>query len=65
MQHEAAIHAEIERNLKRLDGVVAAVRIAAVICLTHAGDDVLDATAVGERASKGGLCMPVCRKTLS
>ena len=47
MEHEAAIHPEIERDLKRLDGVVAAVRIAAVVRLANAGDDVLDATAVG------------------
>ena len=42
MEHEPRLHAEIERALHRLDGIVATVRIAAVIGLAHARDDVLD-----------------------
>ncbi len=46
VQNKAALHAEIERHLQRLDAVVAAVRIAGVVGLAHAGDDVADAAAM-------------------
>ena len=49
----AAVHAERERDLHRLDGVVAAVGIAGEIGLAHAGDQVLGAAAIGERAGEG------------
>ncbi len=48
MDDEAAVHAERERNLHRLDRVVAAVRIAGEICLAHAGDEMFNAAPVGE-----------------
>ena len=53
MDDEAAIHAEIERKLHGLDGVVAAIRVAGKIGLAHAGDEMPGAAAVGERASEG------------
>ena len=53
VQDEPALHAEIERELHGLDGVVAAIRIAGVIGLAHAGDEVFGAAPVGERARKG------------
>ena len=41
VQFELPGHAEIERDLQRLDGLVAAIRIAGIIGLAHAADDVL------------------------
>ncbi len=52
-QHEAGVHADIERNLHRLDRVVAAIGIAGKIRLAHAADDALQAAPVGERGGKG------------
>jgi hypothetical protein len=53
VQHEAPVHAESERQLHRLDGIVAAIGIARVIRLAHAGNEMLDAAPVGDRAGKG------------
>src|SRR5437879_3963225 len=36
LQHEAPVHAQPERDLQRLDGVVAAVRVTGEIRLAHA-----------------------------
>src|ERR1700704_6216880 len=52
MDDEAALHAEIERQLHRLHGVVAAIGIAGKVGLAHAGDQVPGATPIGERARK-------------
>ncbi len=52
MEHKAAVHAEIERELHRLHGVVAAIRIAGEICLAHTGDDVLGAAPIGQRGAR-------------
>ena len=53
VQHEAAVHAEPERDLHGLDGVVAAIGIAGIIGLAHAGDQVPGAAPVGQRAGEG------------
>ena len=50
MNHETALHAEIERELHGFDRVVAAVGIAGEIGLAHAGDQMLDPAPIGERA---------------
>ncbi|MDT4867012.1 hypothetical protein FQZ97_1019010 [compost metagenome] len=47
------VHAERERDLQGFHGVVAAVGVAAEVGFADAGDDDLDAAAVGER---GGEC---------
>ena len=52
MDDEAPIHAETERNLHGLDGVVAAIGVTGVVGLAHAGDDVAGAAAIGERAGE-------------
>ena len=53
VQLEVLGHAEVERGLQRLDGLVAAIRIAGVIGLAHAADDVTDAAPVGQRRGEG------------
>src|SRR5204862_23210 len=53
MQLEILGHAEIERRLQRLDGLVAAIRIAGIIRLAHAADDVADAAPVRQRRRAG------------
>ena len=53
MQFELSRHAEIERGLQRLDGLVAAIRIAGIIGLAHAADDMGDAAPVGQRGGEG------------
>ncbi len=53
VQFERSGHAEIERGLQRLDGLVAAIRIAGIIGLAHAADDVGDAAPVGQRRGEG------------
>src|SRR5215475_12590431 len=53
MDHEAPLHAEIERQLHGLDGVVAAIRIAGEVGLAHAGDQVAGAASIGERTGEG------------
>jgi hypothetical protein len=53
MDDEAALHAQVEGELHGLDGIVAAVGIAGVIGLAHAGHQMLDAAPVGERAGEG------------
>ncbi len=53
VQHEAALHAEVQRHLQGLHRVVAAIRVAGIIRLAHAGDDVPDAPPVGERGGEG------------
>src|SRR6266853_4583649 len=40
-------HAEIERGVERPDGLVTAIRIAGIVGLAHAADDVRDAPPVG------------------
>jgi hypothetical protein len=40
VQHEAFVHAEIERHLQCLDGVVAAVGIAREVGFAHAADQI-------------------------
>ena len=52
VQDEAGLQAEVERDLHRLDGVVAAIRVAGVIGLAHAEHDVAAPPAEGERRSK-------------
>ena len=52
MDDEAPVHAEAQRDLHGLDGVVAAIGIAGVVGLAHAGDDVAGAAAIGERAGE-------------
>src|SRR5258706_2556971 len=49
---EARVHAQAERDLKRLDGVVAAIRIAGEVGLAHSPDQAADAAPVGERAGE-------------
>jgi hypothetical protein len=53
VQFEILRHAEIERGLQRLDGVVAAIRIAGIVSLAHAADDVADAAPVRQRRREG------------
>ena len=53
MQFEWFGHAQIERGIQRLDGLVAAIRIAGIIRLAHPADDVTDAAAVGQRSGEG------------
>ena len=53
IEHEPPIHAEIERELHGFDGVVAAIRIAGKIGLTHAADEVPGAAPIGERPREG------------
>src|SRR4051795_10646002 len=52
VNHEAPLHAQIDRELHRLDGVVAAIRITGKIRLAHAADEMLHAAPIGERARK-------------
>ena len=52
MDHEAPLHAEIERKLHGFDRVVAAIRIPRIVGLAHACHEMLDSTAVGESAGK-------------
>ena len=52
-EHEAALHAEVERDLHGLDRIVPAVRIAGVVGLAHAADDALDAAAIGDGCGIG------------
>src|ERR1700716_3027651 len=53
VQFELLVHTEIERDLQRPDGLIAAIRIAGIIGLAHAADDVRDAAPVGQRSRKG------------
>ena len=53
MQHEAPLHAEIERDLQRLDGVVAAVGIAREVGLAHAAHQHAGAAPIGQRGREG------------
>jgi hypothetical protein len=53
VQHEASVHAEIERDLQRLDGVVAAVGIAGEVRLAHAAHQVGDGAPPGDGGGKG------------
>ncbi|ABA49515.1 hypothetical protein BURPS1710b_0356 [Burkholderia pseudomallei 1710b] len=48
-QHEARVHAEIERDLQRLHRVVAAVRIAGEIGLAHAADERAQPAPISDR----------------
>jgi len=49
VDHQTALHAEVERRLERLQRVVAAVRIAREIRLAHAAHQALEASAIGDR----------------
>ncbi len=53
VQNEADFGAQINGDLQRFDRVVPAVRIAGVIGLTHACNDVLQATTVGMGRCEG------------
>src|SRR6202008_3186943 len=53
VQLEALRHAEIERIVERADGLVAAIRIAGIVGLAHAADDVRNPAAIGERGGEG------------
>ena len=48
-----SVHAERQRDLHGFDGVVAAIGIAGIIGLAHAGDDVAGGAPIGERAGEG------------
>ena len=52
MQCEALVEAERERDLHGLDGVVAAIGIAGIIGLAHAGDEMAGAAAIGDGAGE-------------
>jgi hypothetical protein len=43
VDYKAALHAQVQCSLECLQGVIATVRIAGEICLTHAPDDMFDA----------------------
>ena len=58
---EAAVHAEVEGHLQRLDRVVPAVGVTAIVGLADARDDVLDATTVSQCAGKGQKEQVACR----
>ena len=49
----SAVHAKGQRDLHRLDGVVAAIRIAGIVGFAHAGDEMLRPAPIGERRGKG------------
>ena len=53
MQHEAAVHAEVERHLQRLDGGVAAVGVAREVGLAHPAHQVADVAPPGNRRGEG------------
>ena len=53
VQHESSVQAEAERDLHRLDRVVAAVGIAGIVGLADAEHDVLGATAISQRRREG------------
>ena len=53
VQHEAVLHAEVERDLQRLDRVVAAIGIAGIVRLAHPAYYVAQAAPVGERGREG------------
>jgi hypothetical protein len=53
VQHQPGLQPQVQGDLKRLDGVVAAIGIARIVSLADARDDVLDAAAIGQRRSKG------------
>src|ERR1700689_4891670 len=53
MQNKPCFHAEIERRLKRLDGVVPAVGISRKIRLAHPADDMLEPPAISHTGGKG------------
>src|SRR5262249_35416487 len=46
-------HPEVERQLHRFDGVVAAVGITGEVGLAHAGDEMLCSAPIAERAREG------------
>jgi hypothetical protein len=53
VQDEAPFHAEVQRHLQRLNRVVAAVRVAGVVRLAHAGDEVAQPAPVGQGGREG------------
>jgi hypothetical protein len=53
VDHEAAIHAKRQRELHRLDGVVAAIRVAGIVGLAHSGNQMFQPAPVGDRAGEG------------
>jgi hypothetical protein len=53
LEREARVHAQAERDLQRLDRVVAAIGIAREVRFAHAADQYADAAPVGRRAGEG------------
>jgi hypothetical protein len=53
VQHEALVHAEAERDLQRLDGVVAAIGIAGEVGFAHPADEMADAAPPGDGGGEG------------
>ena len=53
VDEKAVVHAQRERDLQRLHGVVAAIGVAGEVGFADAGDDDLDAAPVGQRGRKG------------
>src|SRR5215831_9440688 len=50
---DTLVETQTQSDLHGLDGVVTAIGIAGIIGLAHAGDDVPDAAAIGQRAGEG------------
>ena len=53
MDGDAPVEPEAERHLHRLDGVVAAIRIAGIIGFAHAGDDMAGAAPIRQGTGEG------------
>src|SRR5258708_30890248 len=53
LDRETAVHAERERNLRRLDRVVAAIRVAGEIGLAHAADEYVVGPSISDGGSQG------------
>jgi hypothetical protein len=51
IDYKAAFHSEVQRCLKRLQSIVATVRVAGEISLTHASNEASDASPVRDSAS--------------
>ncbi len=53
VQYEPLLHSQIQGDLERLDGVVAAIRIPGIIGLAHSSDEVAQPSTVSQGGSKG------------
>src|SRR3984893_10910820 len=53
VQYEPLLHSQIQDDLERLDGVVAAIRIPGIIGLAHSSDEVAQPSTVSQGGSKG------------